>query len=187
MPKGTKKERAARKAARAARTDAENAQDDSPAAEVNAHTEAGHSFDPDARWGYRTKTFDNKTSMCFGYQMIAFTRVGAVGQEGREPLLTKRIVVVAANAAMAEPSIDALDRMAAGGRPVAEVIVDRGFSNYTPEHWAYYLRDRGIEQVLDLTENDCGATDFNGVPMIAGWPHCPAMPAELEEIRRHSP
>jgi hypothetical protein len=184
MPKGTQKERAARKAARAVRTEAENAEADALAAEVNAHTEAGHSYDPDARWGYRTKTFDNKTSMCFGYQLIAFTRVGAVGQESREPLLTDRIVVVAANASMSEPSISALDRFAANGQPVTEVIVDRRFSNYTPDNWAYGLRDRGIEQVLDLSDHDYGATDFNGMPMIAGWPHCPAMPAELEEIRR---
>jgi len=184
MPKGTKKERAARKAVRAARTDAENAKDDALAAEVNAHTEAGRSYHPDARWGYRTKTYDNKTNVCFGYQLIAFTRVGAVGQEEREPLLTDRIVVVAANAMMAEPSIGALDRMAADGQPVTEVIVDRGFSIYTPDHWAYGLQDRGIEQVLDLHENDYGTTDFNGVTMIAGWPYCPAMPAELEDIRR---
>jgi hypothetical protein len=184
MPKGTKAERAARKAERANRTDAENAAYDALAAEVNAHTEAGHSYDPDARWGYRTKTFDNKTNACFGYQLIAFTRIGAVGQEAREPLLTDRIVVVAANASMSEPSIGALDRFAANGQPVTEVIVDRGFSNYTPDNWAYGLRDRGIEQVLDLSDHDYGAADFNGVPMIAGWPHCPAMPAELEEIRR---
>ena len=184
MPNGTKKERARAKAERAARTDAENAELDALAAEVNADSEAGRSYDPDARWGYRTKTFDNKTKKCFGYQLIAFTRVGAVGQEGREPLLIDRIVVVAANASMSAPSISALDRFAASGQPVTEVIVDRGFSNYTPDNWAYGLRDRGIEQVLDLSEDDYGIRDFNGVTMVAGWPHCPAMPVELEEIRR---
>jgi hypothetical protein len=184
MPKGTKKERALAKAERAGRSDDENAAYDALAAQVNAHAEAGHSFDPDARWGYRTKTFDNKTNACFGYQLIAFTRVGAVGQEAREPLLTDRIVVVPANASMSGPSIGVLDRMAAGGRPIAEVVVDRGFSNLTPDNWAYHLRDRGIEQVSDLSDRDYGLTDFNGVSMIAGWPHCPAMPAELEEIRR---
>ena len=184
MPQGSKTERAQRKAERASRTDAENAAADAQAADAAADSEAGHSFDLDARWGYRTKTFDNKSSKCFGYQLIAFTRVGTVGQQGVEPLLTDRIVVVPANASMAVPSIGALDRMAAGGRPVAEVLVDRGFSNLTPENWAYPLRDRGIEQVLDLSDRDYGAKDFNGVPMIAGWPHCPAMPAELEDIRR---
>lgn len=34
-------------------------------------------------------------------------------------------------------------RFAAGGRPVEEVIVDRGFSGYTPDSCAYSLRDRG--------------------------------------------
>ena len=27
----------------------------------------GYSFDPDARWGYRTRTYDNKSTKCFGY------------------------------------------------------------------------------------------------------------------------
>jgi hypothetical protein len=184
MPKGAKKERARRKAERASRTDAENAASDALASQAAAVAEAGHSYDLDARWGYRTKTFDNKTNLCFGYQLIAFTRVGAVGQQITEPLLTDRIVVVPANASMAQPSLGALDRMATGGRPVTEVVVDRGFSNLTPENWASNLRDGRIEQVLDLSENDYGAKDFNGVPMIAGWPHCPAMPAELEDIRR---
>jgi len=158
--------------------------DEGLAEQVNVDAEPGHSFDRDARWGYRTKTYDNKTNKCFGYQLIAFTRVGAVGQQSREPLLTDRIVVVAANASMADPTLGVVDRMAAQGHPVTELIVDRGFSNYTPDNWAYGLRDRGIQQVLDLSDHDYGATDFNGVPMIAGWPHCPAMPAELEEIRR---
>jgi hypothetical protein len=85
-------------------------------------------------------------------------------------LLTDRIVVVAANASMSEPSINALDRFAASGQPLTEVFVDRGFSTYTEDNWAYHLRERGIEQVLDLSEHDYGATDFNGVPMVAGWP-----------------
>ena len=75
---------------------------------------------------------------------------------------------------MSEPSIGALDRFAAGGQPLTEVIVDRGFPNYTPDNWAYGLRDRGIEQVLDLSEADYGTRIFNGVTMIAGWPHYPA-------------
>jgi len=184
MPQGTKKARAARKAERAARTEAENDAYDTLAEQVNADAEPGHSYDRDARWGFRTKTFDNKSNACFGYQLIAFTRVGAVGQASREPLLTDRIVVVPANASMAAPTLGAMDRLAAQGHRVTEVIVDRGFSNLTPDNWAYPLRDRGIEQVLDLTDKDYAARDFNGVPMIAGWPHCPGMPAELEEIRR---
>lgn len=105
MPNGTKKERARHKAERASRTEAENAAYDALAEQVNAHAEPGHSFDLDARWGFRTKTYDNKTTKCFGYQLIAFTRVGAVGQQSCEPLLTDRIVVVAANASMSQPTL----------------------------------------------------------------------------------
>jgi hypothetical protein len=158
--------------------------DEGLAEQVNVDAEPGHSFDRDARWGYRTKTYDNKTNKCFGYQLIAFTRVGAVGQQSREPLLTDRIVVVAANASMADPTLGVVDRMAAQGHQVTELIVDRGFSYAAADKWAYELRDRGIEQVLDLHPNDHGVTDHEGVSMIAGWPHCPAIPAELEDIRR---
>lgn len=152
--------------------------------EVNADAEPHRSFDLDARWGYRTKTYDNKTNKCFGYQLISFTRVGAVGQEMREPLLTDRIVVVPANASMSLPTLGALDRLEAQGHAAVELLVDRGFSNGKTYKWADELRAREIEQVLDLTINDYGVTDHEGVKMIAGWAHCPAMPTELDEIRK---
>jgi hypothetical protein len=63
-------------------------------------------------------------------------------------------------------------------------LVDRGFSNGKSYKWADELRAREIEQVLDLTVNDYGVTDHEGVKMVAGWAHCPAMPTELDEIRK---
>lgn len=67
---------------------------------------------------------------------------------------------------------------------MAEVISDRGFSYADHTTWADQLRDRRIEQVLDLHQNDHGVTDYKGLKMVAGTPHCPAMPAHLEDISR---
>lgn len=49
-----------------------------------------------------------------------------------------------------------------------------------PENWAYQLRSRRIEQVLDLPANDRGVRDFEGLKMIDGWPHCPSTLEHLE-------
>lgn len=58
-------------------------------------------------------------------QLIALTRMGTVGQEAREPLLTDRIVVVPANASMAEPTLAALDRTGSDGNPAVEIAAER--------------------------------------------------------------
>ncbi len=151
---------------------------------VNREATERASHDPDAEWGYRTRTFDNRSSMCFGYQMLALTRVGATGQSTPEPLVTERIVVIPANATQPPSVIAAIDRLRELAHPVVEVIADRGFTYATPENWAAQLRTRSIAQVLDLHAHDHGVTDYKGVKMIAGWPHCPAMPTELDDIRR---
>lgn len=119
------------------------------------------SFDPDARWGYRTRTYDNRTDKLFGYKLVSLTRLAPVG-----------------------PALDAIDRLRGEGKAVTEIADDRGFSYALAENWAYKLRDRGIEQVLDLHQNDWGVRDFDGVKMIDGWPHCPATPEHLEVIVR---
>lgn len=143
------------------------------------------SADPDARWGYRTRTFDNKTKKVFGYQMIALARVGKVGQLP-PPLLTERIAVVPGNSHGIGETLDILDRLADNGRPVAEIIADRGFSYATHEDWADQLRARGIEQVQDIHPADHGQRVHpdHGYLMIDGWPHCPSIPEHLKRINR---
>ncbi|WP_444663414.1 hypothetical protein ACT17Q_14940 [Cellulomonas sp. CW35] len=145
--------------------------------------ERGRSFDPDARWGYQTRTFDKGTNKCFGYQMVSFTRIQPVGQ-ATEPRLTERIVVLPASRKVCPPSIATIDRLAADGKPVKEIVVDRGFSYGDADEWARPLRARGIEQVLDLHEKDQGVRDLDGVKIIAGTPHCPSMPDDLVKILR---
>jgi hypothetical protein len=161
-----------------------------PRAKNEADTEdsndkLGRSYDVDARWGYRTRTYDNKSNLMFGYQMMAFTRVSAVGGKP-EPLLTERIAVVPGNQHGIAQTIATLDRLSTCGAGATEIISDRGFSYSAVEDWADQLRHRGIEQVLDMHQNDHGARvhEKHGYVMINGWAHCPSIPDELIHIRR---
>ncbi len=148
--------------------------------------EAGASFDPDADWGYRTRTYDNKTKMCFGYDVFAITAMPKPGGTGvlDRPVLTERLVVAPASADVVAPALGMFDRLTDDGRTVVEVAADRAWSYKLPDRWADELRAREIEAVLDLHPNDQGVRDFEGIRMVAGTPHCPSMPDELINIVR---
>jgi hypothetical protein len=147
--------------------------------------ESGVSFDPDADWGYRTRTYDNKTKMCFGYDMFAITAMPKPGADGLDrPLLTERLVIAPASADVVAPALGIFDRLISSGRALVEIAADRAWSYKLPERWADELRARAIEAVLDLHPNDYGVRDFDGIRMVAGTPHCPSMPDELINITR---
>lgn len=86
------------------------------------------------------------------------------------------------NSALAPDGI--LDRLLVEGRTLLELAADRAWSYTLPKRWAEELRARRIEAVLDLHDKDYGVRDFEGIRMVAGAPHCPAMPDELVDIRR---
>lgn len=145
----------------------------------------GRCYDPDAAWGYRTRTYDNKTNLMFGYQMIAFTGVSDVKAAISRPLLTEKIAVVAGNSPGITETIAGIDQMLAADTPVVEVISDRGFSYKQSADWARPLADRGIVQVLDMHDADRGARPHeHGYVMVDGWAHCPSIPDHLVRIDR---
>lgn len=147
--------------------------------------EEGRSFDPDARWGYRTRTYDNKTKQNFGYDVFAVTAMPTEpGKALDRPLLTERIVVTPCNTDVVAPALGMLDRLNTEDRQVLELAADRAFTYKVPDRWADPLRARAIDVVLDLHPNDHGVRDYEGIRIVAGAPHCPAMPDELIDIRR---
>lgn len=142
------------------------------------------SKDPDARWGYRTAKLGER-SMFFGYSVFAATRIPQLGAPGDTgPKLVERISVVPAATDVVAPALSIIDRLKSDRRAVTEVVADRAWSYKLPHRWADQLRARGVTQVLDLHPNDQGATDFEGMRMVAGTPHCPAMPDHLVTITR---
>lgn len=179
---GTAIESAARPR-RARRAEAIGEFDDDPV--LQAGLDEGAQVDPDARWGYRTKTYDNKTTKCFGYEAFAFVGVPAVGAPADVmPKLTWRFTLRPAGTDVVEPSFAVLDSLDEDGHTVTELLNDRAFSYKTADRWATPLRERGIEQVFDMHPADRGVRDHEGIRIIDGTPHCPATPDDLVRIER---
>lgn len=143
------------------------------------------SFDPDARTGYRTWTYDNKTKWVFGYDLFSLVSVVPLGADPDSvPKLTHAMTVRPAGLDVVDPALKMLDSLANAGSGVSQVLDDRAWSYKTEDRWANVIRDRGVEQVLDLHPNDHGVRDFEGIRMIDGAPHCPSTPDELTRIER---
>ena len=142
--------------------------------------------DQDARWGHRTATPQKSMSdKFFGYDLYGFTIVPPAGGDGHtHPNLTGRIVVRPAASDDAEASLTGIDSLLNSGVPVERVLVDRGISYKADERWARELRDRGIDQTLDMHASEHGRLGYDGVAMIDGWPHCPSIPETLVHIKR---
>ena len=137
--------------------------------------EEGHVFDPDAEWGYRTKTYDNRTNACFGYNMFAMVNVPPLGTEkGSVPKVAWRIALRPANVDEVEPGLSLLDELREEA-PVEELLADRAWSYAVPERWANELRARDVEPVFDLHPADRGVRDYKQMQYVDGWGHCPCM------------
>lgn len=166
----------------------ETADDDAPAdaePEADATVLEGCSFDRDARWGYRTKTYDNRSNRVFGYDMFAMVSVPAEGQASEElPKLIQRFSLRPAGLDVVAPALSLLDGLADDGHVITELLNDRAWSYKTADRWADQLRARHIEQIFDLHPFDRGVRDYEGIRMVDGTPHCVAMPDELIDIPR---
>ncbi len=149
--------------------------------------ERSRSWDDDAQWGYRTKTYDNRSTWVFGYHAFAMVSADAVScPEEARPFLVQRIALRPANADASDAALTLVDSLRASGHVVSELLNDREFSFKTADKWAVPLRERGIEQVHDLHPNDRGPRDFHGVLWLDGAPHCPSTPERLHVIAKPS-
>lgn len=160
-----------------------------------AVVETGPAADPDASWGYCTRTQDNASRRVFGYH--AYTLVGVPG-EGQQrdamPKLTVRLRLRTANADVVEPGLALISAAAeaadAASTPALKtsarlcLMADMAWSYKLAERWAIPARALGADLVFDLHPNDRGARVFDGVLMVDGYPHCPALPEHLHNITR---
>ncbi|WP_311210062.1 MULTISPECIES: transposase [unclassified Aeromicrobium] len=141
--------------------------------------------DPDARWGPRTKAYDNRTKKVFDFHATMGIRTGTVGGV-EEPALVETFFLLPANKKGIEETVAELAY--ANGLPggVDEIMVDRAYSYSVAPKWADKLREFCIEQVFDLHPNDHGAklNVKDGCLMIDGWAHCPSTPNRLKRIAR---
>jgi hypothetical protein len=143
------------------------------------------SRDLDARVGYRTKTYDNKSDKFFGFDLYAFVGVLPAGADpDLAPKLLRSLTLRPAGQGLIEASIEQLRRLAAAGYDIVELLVDRGFSYRVAEDWASVLRALGINQVQDIHPNDHGSRPHEGMRLVDGVPHCPSMPDKLAKLQR---
>jgi len=139
--------------------------------------------DPDAAWGVKTHK-SGRTEAYFGYELHAVVRIGPIGTGGADiPCLAERIAVVPASTSPTTPVLQALDRMRKGGLTLTEVVADRGYTY--KNDWATGLYAMGIDSVADLHANQYGPRGTHeGARIVAGTPHCPAMPTNFDSIQR---
>ncbi|MGH9296545.1 MAG: hypothetical protein ACRDZP_01040 [Acidimicrobiales bacterium] len=79
--------------------------------------------------------------------------------------------------------VPVLDRLAASGAAIGDVLSDCGYSHRTAEHWALPLRAMGARLVQDLHPHDRGTKGtYGGAVAWNGELYCPATPRALFEL-----
>lgn len=139
--------------------------------------------DVDAAWGVKTGKHKREEAF-FGFHEHTFVQMGSA-RDGYAslPSLIRRFELTNAKTDVVEVSLDLLDRM----EPIADLAVDRHYSYKQTQRWKDELVLRGIDQHLDLREDDQGFTEFDRLRFAAGHAHCPVTPDDLGVIKRPAP
>ena len=144
-------------------------------------------YERDAAWGVKTAK-DGRRESVYGFDFHALVRAPDVGGDPtREAKLIQSIDVTPAHQDVVDTSLRMIDRVRDAKVPFAELLADRHYSYKVASRWATQLTARGIEQVVDLHQNDQNFRDYNGAKLAAGWLHCPGTPAPLGKIVHPGP
>ena len=143
----------------------------------------GRTADSEATWGHRRGNGPGqKDESFFGYYLQAATMMNE--EDGPPvPELARRISVTACKHDPPKVFVGVLERMAASGVAVGDVLADSGYAHRLPEHWAVPLRQLGATLVQDLHPHDRGPKGtYFGATVSNGNLYCPATPAALLAI-----
>jgi hypothetical protein len=169
------------RAKRAGRANPEPAPDH---AQHRAPTERGQCADPEAAWGHRRGAAPgHNDESFFGY----YTQVATIVRDEHGPAvpeLVRRIHIASCDVDPPGALVPVLERMAAGGIEIGDLLADSGYSYRVAEDWALPLRRIGVRLVHDLHPNDQGAQGTHeGAIRFNGNLYCPATPKALLELR----
>jgi hypothetical protein len=79
--------------------------------------------------------------------------------------------------------VGVLERMAAAGIEIGDVLADSGYAHRKPESWALPLRRLGARLIQDLHPHDRGPKGTHmGATLANGALYCPATPSALLEL-----
>ncbi|MGH2843074.1 MAG: hypothetical protein ACRDKL_05740 [Solirubrobacteraceae bacterium] len=162
--------------------DSQPAQTDTPPALTpDAQTPPQHQqrSDREAAWGHRNTNHPGRNEMFFGYYLQAVTAVK--DEHGPDvPELTRRIQLASCDHDPPRALVPVIQRMAASGIPIADLLADSGYSYRVAEDWALPLRALGIDLIHDLHPNDRGTHGtHHGAICSNGNLYCPTTPTTL--------
>jgi hypothetical protein len=142
----------------------------------------GRCAETEAAWGHRKANHPGQSETFFGYYLQAATIVSEDGG-GDVPELVRRITLSSCKHDPPAQIVPMLQRIAADGIQVGDLLADSGYSYRAPESFAAPARALGAELVMDLHPNDRGMKGTHQGAIIAnGNLYCPATPKALLEL-----
>lgn len=117
---------------------------------IGADGRKQHTLDPDARQGFRTSKKGRKGEVFTGYDLTFGVITRLCNNQGYVLPLILCLSVRPGGTHKGRSGIDAVDALLRAGLQVTEVVADRGYTYCTHDTWATPLRERGINQTLDL-------------------------------------
>lgn len=143
----------------------------------------GVTADPEASWGHRAShAIGVKDELFYGYYLQAATMV-ADDDGPATPELARRVTLSSCDIDPPRAFVPVLERLAATGVAIGDVLADSGYAHRTAPHWALPLRALGASIVTDLHPSDRGPKGTHAGAIIAnGRLYCPATPEVLLHI-----
>jgi hypothetical protein len=143
----------------------------------------GDCADPEASWGHRRgDSPGQKDELFYGYYLSAGTMVR---EENGPPVpeLARRMTQTSCHLDPARAMVPVLQRMAAGGIPLGDVLDDSGYAHRVPGNWAVPLRAAGAQLIQDLHPDDRGPHGTHAGAVISnGNLYCPMTPRPLLDL-----
>jgi hypothetical protein len=142
----------------------------------------GTCADGEASFGHRRGAGGERGETFFGYYLQVATIVK--DERGPEaPELVRRIQLTSCDVDPPPALVPVIERMAADGISIGDVLADSGYAYRRPETWALPLRRLGARLIHDLHPNDRGPRGTHmGAILANGNPYCPATPGALLEL-----
>jgi hypothetical protein len=140
----------------------------------------GDCADPEASWGHRRgDSPGQKDELFYGYYLSAATMVQ---EETGPPVpeLARRMTQTSCHLDPARAMVPVLERLAASGVPLGDVLDDSGYAHRVPGNWAVPLRAAGAQLIQDLHPGDRGPHGTHAGAVISnGSLYCPMTPRPL--------
>jgi hypothetical protein len=139
--------------------------------------------DPEAAWGHRRGNHPGQKDEAFyGYYLQAATIV--CDEHGPPvPELARRMLLTSCDHDPPAALVPVLQRMAADGITLGDLLADSGYAYRVAEHWALPIRALGASLIVDLHPNDRGTQGTHmGAVCANGSLYCPATPSPLLDI-----